>query len=391
MTKNGKVMICIPVLLLGGTEIQTLNLVRALISGRYDITVCCYYEYDETVVDWFREAGARVILLGLDRLDGRFGIGRMLGLVRRFIAVFRKFKPDIVHVQYVAPGLIPIIAARLANIKTVFATVHQPGRPYGRKAKLLLRFGARLCTSFFCVSKAAEESWFGNSALFDPKLKENRKRKHYTIYNAVDAISIDKAVARVDRMAFRGSLELYEYPIIIIVGRLRGEKGHGILLDAMVAVATKISDIRLLVIGDGPERESLKLKAETLGIASNIVWMGQKAPDEVIKLLAISDIAVVPSIFEGFGLTAAEAMAVGLSVVGSDVDGLREIVENGVTGLLVPPGDSKALAKALTDLLKNPNRAKEMGAKGRERVQRLFSMERFAEATIAAYNFFCPT
>jgi len=383
---HDKVVIAIPVLLTGGTEIQTLNLVRALIYGRYEVTVCCYYEYDKSVVEWFREAGARVILLGLDRSDGQFGVGRVLELVRKLLNVFREINPDIAHIQYVAPGLIPIIAARLAGIKTVFATVHQPGRPYGRKAKLLLRFGAKLCTSFFCVSRAAEESWFGNCALFDPKLKGRQKQKHYTIYNAVDAISIDKAVSRVDRMAFRKSLGLGEYPIIIIVGRLRGEKGHSVLLDAMAPVVTKVPDVKLLVIGDGPDRESLKLKAETLGIASNIVWMGQKSQGEVFKLLAISDIAVVPSLFEGFGLTAAEAMATGLPVVGSDVDGLREVIEHGETGILAPPGDRTALAKALTELLKNPYRARGMGAKGRERVRRLFSMERFDETMIAAYG-----
>jgi len=383
---SNHVLISIPVLLLGGTEIQTLNLVRVLISGQYEVTVCCYYEYDESVVDWFREAGARVILLGLDRSDGQFGVDRVLELVRKLLNVFREVNPDIAHIQYVAPGLVPIITARLAGIKTVFATVHQPGRPYGRKAKLLLRFGAKLCTTFFCVSKAAEESWFGSSALFDPKLKGNRKRKHYTIYNAADAITIDEAVARIDRMALRGSLGLGEHPIIIIVGRLRGEKGHSVLLDAMVPVATKVPDVKLLVIGDGPDRESLKLKAETFGITSNIVWMGQKSPDKVFKLLAISDIAVVPSLFEGFGLTAAEAMAAGLPVVGSDVDGLREVIEHGETGILVPPGDSTALAKVLTNVLKDPDKARAVGAKGRERVRRLFSMERFNETMIAAYG-----
>ncbi|NQT55517.1 MAG: glycosyltransferase [Desulfobacteraceae bacterium] len=367
---------------------QTLNLVQVLISGQYEVTVCCYYEYDESVVEWFREAGARVILLGLDRSDGRFGIGRVFELMRRLLAVGRDVKPDIVHVQYVAPGLVPIIASRIAKIKTVFATVHQPGSPYGRKAKLLLRFGARLCTSFFCISKAVEESWFGDSKVFEPE-NVDRHRRHYTIYNAGDAIFTYKAViTRVDRRAFKESLGLDEHPIIIIVGRLRGEKGHSVLLDAVTTVATAFPDVRLLVIGDGPDRESLKLKAEVLGIASNIVWMGQKEPDEVFKLLAISDIAVVPSLFEGFGLVAAEAMTVGLPVIGSDVDGLREVIEHEVTGVLFPPGDSTALSETLIDFLKNPDKAKGMGAKGRERVRRLFSLERFAISTLSAYRGF---
>lgn len=377
---NDKVVIAIPVLLTGGTEMQTLNLVRVLNSAGYGVVVLCYYEYESQMVGYMEKAGAEVILLKLQREDG------LLHLLKKLIVRFKGLSPDVIHVQYVAPGLVPIIAARMAGIKTVFATVHQPGRPYGRKAKLLLRFGEKLCTAFFSVSRAAEKSWFGNCALFDPKLKENRKRKHYTIYNAVDAISIVKAVARVDRMAFRRSLGLDEHPIIVIVGRLRGEKGHSVLLDAMASVATNVPDVKLLVIGDGPNRESLKLKAETLGIVSNIVWMGQKSQDEIFKLLAISDIAVVPSLFEGFGLTAAEAMATGLPVVGSDVDGLREVIEHGETGILVPPGDSTALAKALTDFLKDPDREREMGAKGRERVRRLFSMERFDETMIAAYS-----
>jgi len=331
------------------------------------------------MVDYMEQAGAEVILLKLQRKDG------LLSLLKKLIVRFRELSPDIVHVQYLAPGLVPIIAAKLAGIKTVFATVHQPGRPYGKKAKFLLRFGARLCTSFFCVSKAVEESWFGNSKVFEPENAECHRR-HYTVYNAVDAISIDKAVSRVDRRVLSESLWLYEHPVVCMVGRLRGEKGHRILLDAMAAVAKAFPDVRLLVIGDGPDRKTLKHKAEALEIASNILWMGQKEPDEVFKLLAISDIAVVPSLFEGFGLTAVEAMAAGLPIVGSNVDGLREVIEHCETGLLVSHGDSTALAKALIDLLKNPDRAKEMGAKGRERVRRLFFMERFAEATIGAYG-----
>jgi len=382
MGTHDKVVIAIPVLLTGGTEVQTLNLVRVLNGAGNGVVVLCYYEYESEMVGYMDKAGAEVILLKLRREDG------LSHLLKKLIVRFKELSPNIVHVQYVAPGLIPIIAARMAGIKTVFATVHQPGRPYGRKAKLLLRLGARLCTSFFCVSRAAEESWFGTSELFDLKLEGNQNRKHYTIYNAVDISTIAATSSRVDLGHLRRVLGLDEHPVVCIVGRLRGEKGHSVLLDAVAAIATKIPNVRLLVIGDGPDRESLKLKADVLGINSNIVWLGQKSQDEVFKLLAISDIAVVPSLFEGFGLTAAEAMAAGLLVVGSDVDGLREVIEHGETGILVPPGDSFALADALTEFLKHPDRAKEMGAKGRERVGRLFSVEKFYETMTAVYGLF---
>ncbi len=81
------------------------------------------------------------------------------------IKLYKRSKPDIIHVQYLAPGLVPsIIAARMANISTIFATVHIAGAiAYGRKAKLLLHTAARLCSAFFCVSSETEEFWFGSS------------------------------------------------------------------------------------------------------------------------------------------------------------------------------------------------------------------------------------
>ena len=132
-------------LLVGGTEIQTFNLVKVLVSEGYHVSVSCYYEYDETMVSTFRSAGAKVILMELERSDG------MLSLFCKLRVLFKEIKPDIVHVQYVAPGLVPILAAKLGGIRAIFATVHQPGRPYGMKAKLLLRLGACLSTAFFCV------------------------------------------------------------------------------------------------------------------------------------------------------------------------------------------------------------------------------------------------
>jgi len=96
-------------------------------------------------------------------------------------------------------------------------------------------------------------------------------------------------------------------------------------------------------------------------------------------------VVAVPSHFEGFGLVAAEAMAAGRPVVASAVDGLAEVVEDGVTGLLVPPGDSAALAAALIDLLQHPAKAVEMGRRGKARVRELFSVERYRESILAAY------
>jgi glycosyltransferase involved in cell wall biosynthesis len=369
------------VLLIGGTEIQTLNLVYALVSDGYHVIVCCYYEYEEAVVSMFRSAGAKVILLSLKRSNGMFS------LIRELRLLIKSQQPNIIHVQYLEPGLIPIIAAKLSGVRTVFATVHHPGRPYGLKEKLLLRLGACLCTAFFCVSRSGEESWFGDSVVFNPQ-KDTLKRKHFTIYNGVDSLSISRIAGRADSEDLRKSLGLNGRPVIGIVGRLRSEKGHSILLKAMTAVIKTLPEVMLLVIGDGPDRDYLRNKAKALGIVDHILWLGAKKPEEIFELYSVMDIVAVPSLFEGFCLTAAEAMAACRSVVASNVEGLREVIKDGVTGYLVPVGDSNLMAKRLVELLSNPSKAKTMGEAGCERVKQQFSLERYSEATVFVYRKF---
>ena len=125
MAVKKKVLIAIPCLLRGGTEMQTLLLVSALIDLNYDVEVCCYFEFDGLVVAEFKTAGAKVRLLGWTRSLGT------IVFIRTLASIFREINPDVVHVQYMTPGLLPIIAARLACVPHILATVHQPGTPYG--------------------------------------------------------------------------------------------------------------------------------------------------------------------------------------------------------------------------------------------------------------------
>jgi len=374
-------MIAIPVLLVGGTELQTITLVSVLTSADYRVTICCYYQYTDEMVKRFEAAGAEVLLMKYERAKGLWHLANGL------INLFKQLKPDIVHVQYVAPGFVPVVAARLAGVKTIFATVHQPGRTYGRKAKFLLRSAARMCTAFFCNSRSVEESWFGNSARFNPQ-SVNGSRRHWTIYNAVDTEQISQVVAETDRQTLRTSMGLGERPVIGCVARLRWEKGQTFLLEAMAEVIISVPEAMLIMVGDGPGREMLRKRAEDLKLDNHVKWLGQKNPEEVDQLYSIMDVVAVPSLFEGFGLSAAEAMAAGRPVVASSVDGLNEIVEQGVTGYLVPANDKSALATRLTELLCNHSAARSMGIQGQKRVKKYFSSDVFAKAICAAYELY---
>jgi glycosyltransferase involved in cell wall biosynthesis len=378
------IIVGIPVLLVGGTEIQTLDLVVVLGGSGYNVTVCCYFEYTDEMVKRFEIAGATVHLMKCKRAKGLWHLAK--GLLK----IFRERKPDVIHVQYVAPGFVPIVAARLAGVKTIFATVHQPGRTYGWKAKFLLRSAARLCTAFFCNSRSVEESWFGDSMLFTPQSAIG-SRRHWTIYNAIDTELISQVVADTHRQSLRISMGFGERPVIGCVARLRWEKGQAVLLEAMAEVVKSVPEAMLIMVGDGPDRLSLELKAKSLGLKNNILWLGQKSPEEVYQLYGIMDVVAVPSLFEGFGLSAAEAMAAGRPVVASSVDGLNEIVEQGVTGHLVPADDKSALASRLLELLCKPDAVESMGSEGQKRVKKYFSSDAFANAICAAYKHYLQT
>jgi glycosyltransferase involved in cell wall biosynthesis len=164
------------------------------------------------------------------------------------------------------------------------------------------------------------------------------------------------------------------------------EKGHIILLKAMADVIKTIPDVILLVVGDGPDRKELEEQASSLGIADHVVWAGQKMSEEVFRLYAIMDVVAIPSFFEGFGLSAAEAMAAGVPVVGTKVGGLVEVIVDGLTGIFVKEGNTEGLATALVELLSHPDQAKAMGQRGYERIKAHFSPERFRESTISLYR-----
>ena len=380
------VLIATPVLSLGGTEIQTLSVVKILLSMGYRVTVCCYYEFDEQMAEVFRKAGANVLLLRLIRPRQRFNIASAFYLVISLFSLFRQTRPEIVHVQYLAPGLLPILVARLARVPMIIATVHIAGSiVYGWKAKILLRSAAHLCSRFICVSRGVEKFWFGSSEVFNPNAV-NTYRKHFTVYNAVDAPAIAEVTSAVDRAEMKERLGIDGKSVIGIVGRLAPQKGHAILLDAMPVITREYPNVVLVIIGDGPEREKLEQKASALNLDENIRWMGSQPQSNVIEFYAIMDVLVMPSLYEGFGLTAAEAMAAGVPVVGTQVEGLSEIIEDGASGYLVQPNDHRALAEALIRLLNNPAQALAMGENGRDRVNRFFSVAHFKASMIGVYH-----
>lgn len=164
----------------------------------------------------------------------------------------------------------------------------------------------------------------------------------------------------------------------LFVGRLAGVKGIPVLFQAMQGLIHDLPDFRLTLIGDGPERVALQAMARDMGLSRHVDFVGYKSQDEVAQALTQQDVLVLPSFAEGVPVVLMEAMAAQLPVVTTQIAGVPELVQDGVSGRLVPPGDAVALQAALAEVLADPDRAAAMGLAGRARVEDQFDIEKEA-------------
>ena len=171
---------------------------------------------------------------------------------------------------------------------------------------------------------------------------------------------------------------------ILFVGRLAAVKGVPVLLRAMRRVRAAFPDVRLLLIGDGPERPAIEAEARAApGLAGAVTFAGYQSQDDVAQALKSSCLLVLPSFAEGVPVVLMEAMAAGKPVVATQVGGVGELVRDGQSGRIIPPGDEVALADAIIELLADPELRQRMGTAGRSTVKEDFaSMEEAARLGI---------
>jgi colanic acid/amylovoran biosynthesis glycosyltransferase len=165
---------------------------------------------------------------------------------------------------------------------------------------------------------------------------------------------------------------------LLFTGRLAGVKGIPILLEALARLRGSHPDVELALAGDGPDRAQLEGEAQRLGVAGRVRFLGYQSSDHVRSLLQETDVFVLPSFAEGVPVVLMEAMASGVPVVSTRVAGVAELVEDGVSGFVVPPGDVGALADAIDALLSDGGLRQRFGAAGRRTVAREFDVRREA-------------
>ena len=423
-----KALICIPCLLTGGTEIQTLNTVHALVQSGHQVTVACYFEHTPYMVDRYRKAGAEVLLFSTEgtRVGGYRAIPYLYKHLRRTIKAVR---PDVTHVQYMAPGAMVILLLWLMGVKNIIATAHTAADIY--KDLRLLHFIQRHCLrAFTCITERAERSFFGTSQLYTTETVLG-KRNHFTIYNALpaqmrcnevtngqqttdfsnqrdntefrhddacfacvghpDGSTVDTIIDGTSAMSAAPSLwgrAGGEAPILGVVSRLEPIKGMDLVVPAFAEVLKRSPEVRLLVVGDGSLRATMEQQAAELGCADRITWVGRQPQEELNKWYGQMDIVLMPSRSEGFGLTAIEAMANGCVMVASNVGGLPEVVRDGICGLLHRTEDVHEMADKICTLLDDAALYDRLRTQALCEVKK-YSFERYSKLVCDLYSKIC--
>jgi len=280
----------------------------------------------------------------------------------------RALRPDIVQSHGARTNFYARLACWLAGVPHHVSTIHNSlwDYPVGapRRAAYLAadRLTARLSSVIVCVAQSLAADLVERSRV--------PARRVVVIPNGVDLVRFDPAVA--DGARVRREFALGDGSVVGIIGRMTPQKSHADFLRAFALARRRAPGARALVVGEGPLRSAVEAEARALGLASACGFAGVR--DDIPDCLAAMSVVALSSVSEGLPFVVLEALAMARPLVATAVNGVTEVVEHGVNGLLVPPRQPAALADALGALLGDPVRASALGTAGRKTVEARFSL-----------------
>jgi glycosyltransferase involved in cell wall biosynthesis len=357
---------------IGGTERQVVTLARKLDPAKFDLSMACFYKMGPFLQDIERR---RIPLkeYGVRSLRSATAFREAL----RCAGDLRRDRTEIVHAYGFYSNVFAIPAARLAGVPVVIGSIRDTveGPPLQRRAhKLVCRLADCVLVNAEVIKQRLIAEGYNGS-------------KIRVIKNGID---LSRFAKKNEDCKVRLEFGLPPAaPLVVVLARLSRFKGIEYFLQAAAIVAKRIEEARFLIVGDlkydQAYRTELKRQATRLGIGRRVIFTGFRL--DVPEVLSEASISVLPChSAEGLSNSLLESMAVGLPVVATTVGGNPEVVEEGTTGLLVPPREPEALARAISLLLANPETARRFGAAGRQRVARHFSLERMTRDTEELYS-----
>jgi glycosyltransferase involved in cell wall biosynthesis len=301
---------------------------------------------------------------------------QLFGVVRNLTRLIRHHQVDLLHTHENRSDIVGYLAARRAGVPVV-ATIHgftnetwKTGL-YNRLNLAFLRFAhfARLICVSNSMRRQLSKRW--RSA---PNL--------VTIHNGIEHPGSPREEMNGN---LRSELGLRRHDLIVgVVGRLAREKGQRVLLEAAPRILEDHRRAVFLLVGDGPDRALLEARARELGLEQAVRFLGYRR--DALSILRQLDLLAVPSSSEGISMVLLEAMGRGIPVVATRVGGTPEVMQHGVTGLMVPPDDPRSLAVAVSSLLERTELAREMGQEGEKRIRETFPVSLTANRIRRVYE-----
>jgi glycosyltransferase involved in cell wall biosynthesis len=356
----------------GGAEKALFDLSTSLDRTRYEVTVASLKDKG-LIAQQLETEGIEVISLGLNEGSKLSGLFSSLFMVFKVERELKRRKADILHTFLFRANFIGRIAARAAGVPVVISSLRTMEEE--KKYQLFLeRITSFMVDRYIAVSEKVKEHAISHSKIPPDKI--------VTIYNGV---RLQDTGGASDPEALRRALNISPSDrVLMVIGRLRKEKGHSFLIDAIDEVRKRIPGIKLIIVGEGEEEPRLKAQVRRLSLTETVVFTGLRR--DIPELLTIAELVVLPSLWEGMPNCLLEAMNAGKPVIATAVGGIPEVVLDGYTGILVPPWNSKALTEAMVRVLSQQEVAHKMGARGRKRVEQCFPLEKSIFETEMLYQ-----
>jgi glycosyltransferase involved in cell wall biosynthesis len=343
---------------IGGTERQVANLALGIDAARFDLHLACMRNKGELLEDLKPLRVPRPVFQ-----IGSLYAPKTVWQAIRLTHYIRRHVIQIVHSYGFYPNVFTIPAARIAGASIVVASIRDRGDGLTRMQRWIQKWVCRLAD---CVLVNAE-------SIRERLIEQGYRPDNIAVIR--NGIVLSKFGKNDKGAALREELGVPQWaPLVFVFSRLNGMKGVEYFLDAAAVVAPRFPEARFLIVGDGANRKELEAHAGRLGLTRRVIFTGFRT--DVPDLLPEAAISVLPSLSEGLSNSLLESMASGVPVIAARVGGNPEIIEHDVSGLLVPPRDSVALADAIGSLLEDRELAARFGEAGRRRVADVFSMER---------------
>ncbi len=375
MVPRVKVLKFVTAFAVGGTERQFVHVTRGLDRSRFDIQIGCFRRSGP----FLNEISALDIPISEYPTTSFYSYEAVRAQLR-LAQTIRRERVQLVHAYGSYPNLFTVPAARLARNCVSIASLRDLGLFSG--GNKLKGAAQKLAFSFAdCVlaNSNAARNWLLNQGV--------KQERVHVIPNGINVARFSPAPDDCDFPIRREFNIDPKAPLVTLVCRTDRNKGLEGFMDVVPIVANRFPDVRFMLVGGSPCNPSYEIDIRNLAARRNLnnrlIFTGERS--DVPAVLQESTLSVLPSLSESFSNSLLESMAAGLPVVATNVGGNPEIVQDGETGLLVPPRDPAAMADAIIRVLEAPEMAKRFGVAGRERVMKHFSLETVIRRTSELY------